>query len=307
MSATERLNVLHRAWARVLQDEDEKKRYLKEYGMLKRLFKLLRANEAGIVLADDVAFFAAVAEVVMKHTPPEGQASQEAQQTVRQFMSEGLAAGEVVDVFELAGEERPEISILSDEFLDKISKGLAEPVIGIELLKKILSDEIRVRTQVNAMQGKLFGDKLHDVLSQYTSRQIVGTAVIEKLIELAKEMRKARRRNEQLGLTAEEVAFYDALAGRADDWQADPELAKIARALVKSIKDDLTIDWADHEATEAAIRAKIKRILRNLKYKPPVNGGGRIQGLDQVADLILDQARVLYRYWPEVFWTELRL
>ncbi len=116
-------------------------------------------------------------------------------------MSEGLAAGEVVDVFELAGEERPEISILSDEFLDKISKGLAEPVIGIELLKKILSDEIRVRTQANAMQGKLFSDKLHDVLARYEARQIVGTAVIEKLVELAKEMREARRRNEQLGLS----------------------------------------------------------------------------------------------------------
>jgi type I restriction enzyme R subunit len=305
MSATERANLLHRAWARVLTDEEEKKRYLKEYGVAKRLFKLLRANEAGIALADDVAFFAAVAEAVMKYTPPEGQASQEAQQTVKQFISEGLAAGEVVDVFELAGEERPEISVLSDEFLDKISKGLAEPVVGIELLKKILSDEIRVRSQTNAMQGKLFSDKLHDVLANYAARQIVGAEVIEKLIELAKEMREARRRNEQLGLSVEEVAFYDALVGRADDWQVDPELARIAQALVKAIKADLTIDWADHEATEAAIRVKIKHILRTQKYKPRVNGGGRMRGLDRVTDLILDQARVLYRFWPEVFRSEL--
>jgi len=305
MSATERANLLHRAWARVLTDEEEKKRYLKEYGIAKRLFKLLRANEAGIALADDIAFFAAVAEAVMKYTPPEGQASQEAQQTVKQFISEGLAAGEVVDVFELAGEERPEISVLSDEFLDKISKGLAEPVVGIELLKKILSDEIRVRSQTNAMQGKLFSDKLHDVLANYAARQIVGAEVIEKLIELAKEIREARRRNEQLGLSVEEVAFYDALVGRADDWQVDPELARIAQALVKAIKADLTIDWADHEATEAAIRVKIKHILRTQKYKPRVNGGGRMRGLDRVTDLILDQARVLYRFWPEVFRSEL--
>lgn len=305
MSATERANLLHHAWARVLIDEEEKKRYLKEYGVAKRLFKLLRANEAGIALADDIAFFAAVAETVMKYTPPEGQASQEAQQTVKQFMSEGLAAGEVVDVFELAGEERPEISVLSDEFLDKISKGLAEPVIGIELLKKILSDEIRIRTQANAMQGKLFSDKLQDVLARYTARQIVGQEVISKLIELAKEMREERRRNEQLGLSVEEVAFYDALAGRADDWQVDPELAGIARTLVKQIKADLTVDWADHEATEAAIRVKIKHILRTHKFKPHVNGGGRMHGLDRVTDLILDQARVLYRYWPEVFRNEL--
>lgn len=305
MSATERANLLHRAWARVLTEEDEKKRYLTEFGILKRLFKLLRANEAGIVLADDIAFFAAIAQAVVKYTPPEGQASQEAQQTVKQFISEGLAAGEVVDVFELSGEDRPEISILSDDFLDKISKGLAEPVVGIELLKKILSDEIRIRSQANAMQGKLFGAKLEDVLAQYKARQIVGVAVIEKLIELAREMREARHRNEQLGLSVEEVAFYDALVGRADDWEADPELAKIARALVSSIKADLTIDWADHEASEAAIRVKIKRILRTHKYEPPINGGGRMHGVNRVADLILDQARVLYRYWPEVFRSEI--
>jgi type I restriction enzyme R subunit len=301
MSPIDRANLLHHAWARVLTDEDEKKRYLKEYGILKRLFKLLRANDDGIAVADDVAFFAAIAEAVMKYTPPEGQASQEAQQTVKQFLSEGLAAGEVVDVFELAGEERPEISVLSNEFLDKISKGLVDPVVGIELLKRILSDEIRVRLRANAIQGKLFSDKLNDVLAQYSARQIVGAAVIKKLIELAEQMREARRRNEQLGLSIEEVAFYDALVGRADDWEADPDLAAIAQTLVKQIKADLTVDWADHEATEAAIRVKIKHILRTQKYKPPMTGGGRDHGLDRVTNLILDQARVLYRFWPEVF------
>jgi type I restriction enzyme R subunit len=129
--------------------------------------------------------------------------------------------------------------------------------------------------------------------------------VIKKLIELAEQMREARRRNEQLGLSVEEVAFYDALVGRADDWQADPELAAIAQTLVKQIKADLTVDWADHEATEAAIRVKIKHILRTQKYKPPPSGGGRDHGLDRVTNLILDQARVLYRFWPEVIQTEL--
>jgi type I restriction enzyme R subunit len=112
-------------------------------------------------------------------------------------------------------------------------------------------------------------------------------------------MREARRRNEALGLTVEETAFYDAVAGSSEDWTADPKLAEIARALVTGIKEDLTVDWADHESTEAAIRAKIKRLLRKLGYKPQAGGGGPLPG--RVVDDILEQARVLYRFWPDVF------
>jgi len=217
---------------------------------------------------------------------------------VRQFVSEGLAAGEVIDVFELVGEERPEISILSDEFLDRVTKGLAEPVVGVALLKRILSDEIRVRSRSNQMQARLFGEQLHEVLARYEARQITSGEVIERLVELARKMRDARRRNEALGLTVEETAFYDAIAGSSEAWTADPTLAEIARALVKGIKEDLTVDWADHEATEAAIRARVKRLLRRLGYKAPSGGGGRMP--DLVVDDILEQARVLYRFWPEV-------
>ena len=129
--------------------------------------------------------------------------------------------------------------------------------------------------------------------------------MIERLVELAKKMREARRRHEQLGLSVEEVSFYDALAGSSDDWVADPKLAEIARDLVKSIKADLTIDWADHESTEAAIRAKIKRLLRRKHYQPPRTGGD--QGPDLVAEMILDQARTLYRMWPDVWQGEFLL
>jgi len=200
---------------------------------------------------------------VMKIAPPVGQVSPEAEQAVRQFVSESLAAGDVVDVFELAGEERPEISILSDEFLDKVTKGLAESVVGVALLKRILSDEIRVRSRSNQMQAKLFGEQLEAVLARYEARQITSGEVIERLVELAKKLREARHRNEALGLTVEETAFYDAVRGSSDDWTADPKLAEIARALVAGIKEDLTVDWADHEATEAAIRAKIKTAPRS--------------------------------------------
>jgi len=155
------------------------------------------------------------------------------------------------------------------------------------------------------MQAKLFSDRLHEVLQRYEARQITSGEVIERLVELAKKMRDARRRNETLGLTVEEAAFYDAVAGSSEDWTVDPKLAEVARALVTGIKEDLTVDWADHEATEAAIRAKIKRLLRRLAYTPPTGGGGRMP--DRVVDDILEQARVLYRWWPELAAGELIL
>jgi type I restriction enzyme R subunit len=305
LSATERANQFAGAVASVIEEEDTKTRFLKEYGLFARLFRLLRANPAAIEIADDEEFFRKVAGAVTKIAPPVAHVSPEAEQAVSQFVSEGLAAGEVIDVFELAGDEHPEISILSDEFLDRVTKGLAEPVVGIALLKRILSDEIRVRRRSNQMQAKLFSDQLHAVLQRYEARQITSGEVIERLVELAKKMRDARRRNDALGLTVEETSFYDAVAGSSDDWTADPKLAEIARALVAGIKEDLTVDWADHEATEAAIRAKIKRLLRRLGYSPASGGGGRMP--DRVVDDILEQARVLYRYWPEVYAAELPL
>jgi type I restriction enzyme R subunit len=150
------------------------------------------------------------------------------------------------------------------------------------------------------VQAKLFSDRLSEALARYEARQLTSGEIIGRLVELAKELREARRRHEALGLTQEEVAFYDALAGVSDEWIADPELAKIAGALVDGIKSDLTVDWADHEATEAAIRTKIKHLLRRYGYSGPKGAGGRFDQ-NTVANAILDQARELYRYWPEVY------
>jgi len=299
LSAGDRANQFAQAVGAVIRDEETKTRFLEDYGLFARLFRLLRANPAAIEIAQDEEFFRKVAGAVTKIAPPVGHVSPEAEQAVSQFVSEGLAAGEVIDVFELAGEERPEISILSDEFLDRVTTRLTEPVVGVALLKRILTDEIRIRGRSNQMQAKLFGEQLHEVLQRYEARQITSGEVIERLVELAKKMREARRRNEELGLTVEETAFYDALAGSSEEWTADPKLAEIARTLVKGIKDDLTVDWADHEATEAAIRAKIKRLLRKLGYEAPHGGGGPMP--DRVVDDILEQARVMYRWWPQTF------
>jgi type I restriction enzyme R subunit len=306
LSPTERASQFAQAVAAMIADEEQKARFLAEYGFFARMYRLLRANPAGIAAADDEEFFRKVAGAIVKISPPQSHASPEAERAISQFVSEGLTAGEVIDVFELAGEDRPQISVLSDEFLDKITSGLAsQPLLGIELLKRILSDEIKVRVRANQMQAKLFSDELEDALARYEARQLTSAQVIERLVELARDLREARRRHEALGLTLEEAAFYDALAGGSDDWVADPTLAQIARVLVQSIKEDLSVDWADHESTEAAIRTKIKHLLRRLKYRAPAGGAG--PHTNAVADLVLDQARHLYRYWPEVLWADLPL
>lgn len=173
----------------------------------------------------------------------------------------------------------------------------------MQILEKLLNDEIRVRAGRNQMQAKHLSEEIEAVLTRYRNKSLTSAEIVQRLIEIAKEMRNARRRNEELGLTDEETAFYDALAGSSEDWTADPKLAEIARELVRSIRNDLTVDWTRHENTEAAIRTRIKRLLRKKRYRPPAkqNGGGAGgYSLDAAAQMVLEQARVLYRYWPDV-------
>jgi type I restriction enzyme R subunit len=140
------------------------------------------------------------------------------------------------------------------------------------------------------------------LLARYHNRQLTSAEIVEALVELAKKMRAARKRHEELGLTEEEAAFYDALAGQPEDWKADEQLVAIAKELVSNIKADLSVDWTSHESAEAAIRVKVKRLLRKHHYQPPAasTGGGGGKPLDVAADLVLDQARSLYRNWPDI-------
>lgn len=186
--------------------------------------------------------------------------------------------------------------------LDSIGTRVERPNLQVALLRKLLDGEIRVRLSANRTQASRFSERLQAVLDRYEARQLTSAEVVKHLVELAKELRDTRRRNEKLGLSAEEVAFYDALAGHSDDWKADPELAEIAADLVRSIRSDLSVDWTDRANVEAAIRARIKRLLRKHHYSPPVrrHGGAKQLDFDSTAQLILDQAREIYRYWPEV-------
>ena len=299
-----RATLLAQAHAKVVEDEEQTKRFLDDQSAFGRLLALVNPEPAVEEFLGDAEFFAEVAASVRKYTPPEGEPSEAARQAVKQVFSEGLGAGEITDVLGLSGEERPEVSILSDEFLDDLQKKMAEPPLAIAFLKKLLNDEIRSRGRRNQMQAKLFGDELEAVLARYRNRQIIGAEVVKALVELAKKVRDARHRHEELGLSEEEAAFYDALAGSAEDFAADPTIADIARDLVKGIRADLSVDWTSHENREALIRRKIKRLLRKHHYRPPESasssGGGGRMTMERATALILDQARALYYRWPEV-------
>jgi type I restriction enzyme, R subunit len=301
MTPGQRATLFVRAYDRVVVDDETQEHFMKQCSLLIRWFQLVNPNQAAVDVEADVLFFSALLSRLRGPSQFRRRTSPKVEQALKQLYSEGLAAGEVVDVYELLGEERPEISILSDAFLDKIAGSDEYSHVKVDVLKRLLDDEIAIRLKNNHMQAKLFDDALTQVLRRYEMNQLTSAEVIQKLVEIAKKMREARRRHEALGLSVEETAFYDAVAGSSEDTQADPEIAVIARDLVKSIRGDLTVDWADHEATESAIRRKIKHLLRRHHFTPKTNGGGgKPLDRDQVADLVLEQARTLYRRWPEV-------
>lgn len=303
LDAAGRATLLAQAHAQVVEDEEETRRFLDEQSAFARLLALVNPEPAVEEFLNDAEFFAEVAASVRKYTPPEGEPSEAARQAVKQVFSAGLGAGEVTDVLGLPRDERLEVSILSDEFLDDLQKKMAEPPLTVAFLKKLLGDEIRSRGRRNQMQAKLFGDELEAVLARYRNRQITGAEVVKALVGLAKKVRDARHRHQELDLSEEEAAFYDALVGSAEELAADPKIAEIARDLVKGIRGDLSVDWTSHESREALIRRKIKRLLRKHHYRPPEkvgSGGAGRMTLERATALILDQARVLYYRWPEV-------
>jgi len=304
-TAAEQATILANAVAKIVADEETTTRYLTEQGLFAKLYALAATDPAAVAIREDAAIYADIAAAVRKLSPKQGEASQAAKQAVKQFFSEGLSAGEVIDVLALTGEERPELSVLSDEFLDDLTERVPQRELQVALLRKLLNDEIRLRRSQNNLQAKLFSDELAALLERYADRQLSSAEIVQALVSLAKKMREARKRHEALGLSREEVAFYDALAGGGDgggEWKADEKLADIAREVVKQLRDDLSVDWTDHEATEANIRRQVKRVLRQSDFKAAVNGGGgggRVS-IDYATDRIMEQARAIYRRWPDV-------
>ena len=286
----ERTAIVPLAVEHVLQQEDGKKRFMDAVGKLSRLFALSVPHEKAIAVRDDVGFFQTVRSGLAKTTPTGGRSQEELDTAVRQIVSKAVASDEVIDIFSAAGLQKPDISILSDEFLAEVRE-LPHKNLAIETLKKLLNDEIRTRSRKNLVQSRLFSAMLEETIRKYQNRSLHAAQVIQELIELARDMRQAHQRGEKLGLTEEELAFYDALETNDSAVQVlgNETLKKIALELVEVVRNNASIDWTVKESVRAKMRAMVKRTLRKYGYPPDKQ--------EKATLTVLEQAELLCKDW----------
>jgi type I restriction enzyme R subunit len=282
----ERLTLLPAAQEHILQQDDGKLRLVRAVTELSQAFALAVPHPEAIRIRDDVAFFQAVKAVLAKAAPGERRSAEELELAIRQLVSRAIASDEVVDIFAAAGLNKPDISILSEEFLAEV-RGLPQRNLAVELLRKLLSGEIRTRGRKNLVQARSFAELLENAIRRYQNRAIETAQVIEELIQLARAMREADRRGEDLGLSEDELAFYDALEvnDSAVKVLGEPTLKTIARELVEAVRNNVTIDWTVKESVRAKLRVLVKRILRKYGYPPDKQENATLTVLQQ-AELI---------------------
>jgi type I restriction enzyme R subunit len=285
-----RLSLLPAAQEHILAQQDGKNRLLRAVTELSQAFALAVPHDEALRIRDDVGFFQAVRAVLAKGATAERKTDEEMDHAIRQIISKAVVSDEVVDIFAAAGLKKPDISILSDEFLAEV-RGMPQKNLAVELLHKLLAGEIKTRLKRFMVQARSFAELLEQSLRRYQNRAIETAKVIEELIQLAKDMRQAGQRGEALGLTDDEVAFYDALETNdsAVKVLGDEALRAIARELVATVRANVTIDWTVRENVQAQLRVLVKRILRKHGYPPDKQ--------EKATQTVLEQAAVLSEQW----------
>lgn len=284
-----------------LKDEDGvtgKKRFTYNVTRLSQAFGLVGTTPEAKDVRDDLAFFQAIKARFAKFDESSKKKSNEEIETaIRQIINDAIVSKEVVDVFDAAGLAKPTIEILNDEFLEQI-KNLPRKNLALELLKRLLNEEIKIRSNTNLVQSRKFSEMLAEAVKRYQSGLIEAAQLIEELIKLAQDIRAADKRGEKLNLRVDELAFYDALADnpKAETILGDDILKAIAHELVDSVRRNTSIDWQLKESVQAKLRVLVKRILRKYKYPPddPTTGDYTIS-----VTRVLDQAELLSDYWSK--------
>jgi type I restriction enzyme R subunit len=286
----ERLLLLPTAQEHILAQVDGKDRLLQAVQELSKAFALAVPHDEALRISDDVAFFQAVRSALAKRVPGEAKPEQELDYAIRQIVSRAVFPEGVVDLFAAAGLKKPDISILSEEFLAEV-RGMPHKNLAVEVLQKLLQGEIRARRRKNVVQRRSFAEMLERAIRRYQSRAIEAADVIEELIALAREMREADRRGQALGLTEEELAFYDALETNdsAVKVLGEPTLRKIAQELVRTVRANAIVDWTVRENVRAQLRVLVKRILRKYGYPPDKQ--------EKATKTVLEQAEALSELW----------
>lgn len=265
-----KLTIILEAQEHVLGLEDGKNRYAKQVGLLSQAFALSVPNLKAMEFKDEVGFFQSIKARLTKFEPTGGGKSDtEIETAIRQIVDKAVVSEEIVDVFDAAGIKKPDISILSDDFLDEV-RHMERKNIALELLKKLLNDEIKTRTRKNFVQSKKLSEMLENAIRKYQNNLLTSAQVIEELIKIAKDIRQSDKRGESLDLNEDELAFYDALANseNAKEVLGDKQLAVIAMEVLKSVKGNATIDWTLKENVRAKLRRDVKRILNKYGYPP---------------------------------------
>jgi type I restriction enzyme R subunit len=250
-------------------------------------------HEKALEIRDEVGFFQEVRAVLAKSIDGGGKKSpEELDAAVRQIVSRAIASDKVIDIFDAAGLKKPDISILSDEFLAEVQH-LPQRNLAVELLQKLLNNELRIRSKKYLVQSRSFADMLEATIRKYQNRTIEAAQVIAELIDLAKKMREGQKRGEKLGMTDDEIAFYDALEvnDSAVKVLGEPTLKNIARELVSHVRKSVTIDWTLRETAQAQIRVLVRRILRKYGYPPDKQ--------EKATQTVLDQAKLLCADWAD--------
>ena len=275
----------------ILEQEDGKTRWNQVITELSRAFALCAASDEATEIRDHVALFQAIQAALNKQSSGNRKTPEQIDAAVRQLVSKAITTdGQVIDVFTAAGLPKPDISILSDGFLAEV-RGLKHKNVAAELLEKLLKDELKVRSKRNLVQSQLFSEKLKKTLNAYHNRAISTMEVIEELIKLAKELDAATKRGEDLGLTDDEIAFYDALAANESAVRAmgDDKLKVIAAELISQVRKSATIDWTLRDGARAKMRVMVKRILNKYGYPPDLQ--------EEAVKTVLQQAELLCAEW----------
>jgi len=286
----QKLQVIGAAKEFVYDLDDGKQRFVDAVTGLGRAFSLTVPSPEALAIRDDVGFFQSVRASIMKASGDGLKSDEELDLAVRQIVSKAVSSEEVVDIFAVAGLERPDISVLDDRFLAEV-RDMPRCNLAVELLEKLLKDEVKVRFRRNLVESRRFSEMLQSAVVQYQNRAITSAQVIEELIKLATEVREAERRGDELGLSEDELAFYDALETNdsAVAVLGDETLKRIAQELVATVKRNATIDWNLRESARAKMRVMVKRLLRKYGYPPDKQ--------EHATQLVLTQAEVVCEEW----------
>ncbi|MCK5493842.1 MAG: DUF3387 domain-containing protein, partial [Candidatus Omnitrophica bacterium] len=290
---TEAIKLLVPATNFVLGVKDGKKRFLDVVTEINKAISLCGTLDEVKEIIKEIAFFNAIKAAIIKYTTIDKKRSEEMKNSIlKQILDNSVIAEGVLDIFALSGLDKPDLSLLSDEFLEEV-RNMPSRNLAVELLERLLRDQIKSRVKGNVVQEKKFGDRLLDTLRRYHNKAIETAQVMEELIKMAKDFRNAMERHEQLGLNDDEIAFYDALANNESAVRelGDVILKKIALELTEMLRKNRTVDWHKRDNVRAKIRNLVRRLLRKYKYPPDKQ--------QEAIDEVLKQATVFADKWGD--------